>query len=332
MSFFSYCKTGLVGLYFALHTMNPTAFAQGIVSSTTAPKPVSPSAPKKDGIGTSTPNSGPSSSGKGRAKGNTGKNAKTPPPPAKPEPLPELPPPLAEQTLPYPVRYISRPFTLPKGLNDAHLNLPVAAFSENGEEHVYVLPYFSNFQYRQSLTNDFNLIWNPLPLGVHYQPKRTETMITGVAWELGWHFQGNFGLRPQFTSYLRQTLNKKTAFEMELIYFSFIPFASAPSIWSSNFRLGPVYQQSERFAVSPRVALAMNNMRFARVYQHRTPIEAPGVLSSSTQITFPFSLWMAWTPSSNWDISLEYALLGSSFNSKQEAHIQMLTLGLTGRW
>ncbi len=264
----------------------------------------------------------------------TGSKKKTPrpqptPQPAQPAPLPPLPPPLAEQSLPYPLRYIDRPFTIPKGMYDILFTFSVTNM-ESTKQQFELLGYLSEFQVRQPLTNDFNLLWKPLPLGIHYQPKRSETTVSGVGWNLGWMFQGNLGYKPEFISYLRHTLDAKTAIEMDLNYFTFIPFKAFPSIWSGTFRIGPIFQQSERLAVSPRFGMTLENVLRARLYQPgRTHFETR-VTSESARVTFPYSLWVNYAVSPALDVSFEYSVLGSGF--REETSVQLATLGITGHW
>ncbi len=257
--------------------------------------------------------------------------ARTPAPlPAKPEPLPQLPPPFAEQSLPFPVRFIDRPYTLPKGLHEFNLTGGLASAESLGYG-VELLPYLTGIAYRQPLTNDMSLIWNPLPLGVQYQPKRAETTLTGVSWSIGWQHLGNVGAKPQFSSYMRSNFDRKRALEMELNLFMLLPFDKAPSLWSGAFRIGPLFQQSETLALSPRLSISIDNLRLESVFrQGRTPIESRDVTSESARLTFPFSLWVGWAVSPRFDTNLEYTLLGSGFRTGTYTHLGLLTL--TGRW
>ncbi len=269
----------------------------------------------------------------------TGTKKKLPAPeptprPAQPAPLPPLPPPLAEQSLPYPLRYIDRPFTIPKGMYDLFVSL-TAANSESTRKEMQLLGYLTELRFRQPITNDFNLLWQPLPLGVHYQPKRSETTVSGVGWNLGWMFQGNLGYKPEFSSYLRHTLDTKRAIEMDLHYYFFLPFKAAPSIWSGSiwsgtFRIGPVFQQTDKLAFSPRIGMTLENVLLSRLFRPgRTHIETR-VRSASARITFPFSLWLNWAIAPSLDASFDYSILGSGF--REDAAIQLFTFGLTGRW
>ncbi|MCM2281059.1 MAG: autotransporter outer membrane beta-barrel domain-containing protein [Bdellovibrionaceae bacterium] len=259
-----------------------------------------------------------------------GKKEQPIPQPVKPDPLPALPPPLAEQLLPFPVRYIDRPFTLPAGLHELSL-LGGVASAESLGHGIQALPYLTEFEYRQPLTNDLTLVWNPLPLGVLYQPKRTETTVTGVSWSVGWQHLGNVGAKPQFISYLRTNMNKASALEMRLNLFMLLPFDKASSLWSGAFRIGPVFQQSDRLALSPRLAVSIDNLRLESVFREdRTPIESRDVTSETARLTFPFSFWIGWSISPRFDLNLEYTLLGSGFRSGTYTHLG--TMSIAGRW
>lgn len=228
------------------------------------------------------------------------------------------------------MRYIDRPYTLPSGLHELTLTGGLASAESLGHG-VQVLPYLTEFEYRQPLSNDLSLIWNPIPLGVQYQPKRTETTVTGVSWSLGWQYLGNIGAKPQFTSYLRSSLNKGSAVEMKLNLFMLLPFDKASSLWSGSFRIGPVFQQTDRLALGPRVSVSIDNLRLESVFREdRTPIESRDVTSKTARLTFPLGIWASWSISPRFDASLEYTLLGSGFRSGTYTHLG--TLALSGRW
>jgi hypothetical protein len=249
--------------------------------------------------------------------------------PVMPAPLPQLPPPLAEQALPYPIEFIDRPYTLPVGLHDVAIRSSVVSVTD--AEEVVVPVYLVDFKYRQPLTNDFSLVWNPFPLGILHQPKRTDDTVTGVSWSVGYQYQGNFGVLPQFQSFRRQKLNRSSAIEMELTYFTFIPFKKAGSVWSGSFRIGPLFQQSAKFALSPRIMLAVDNITLSQAYGYpRTMIENTLLTTKKAHFHFPFSLWFGYAFRPMFDVTLEYTLLGSGLGQNQYVHIG--TLGGTLRW
>ncbi len=249
--------------------------------------------------------------------------------PVMPSPLPKLPPPLAEQALPYSLEFIDRPYTLPVGLHGLTATTSVASVSAS--EETIVPLYLLDVKYRQPLTNDFTLVWNPFPLGILHQPRRTNETVTGVSWSVGYQYQGNFGVLPQFSSFRRQKLNRSSAIEMELTYFTFIPFKKAGSVWSGSFRIGPLFQQTSKFAMSPRITLAVDNVSLEQSYgSPRTEIENQHLTTKKAQFHVPFSLWFGYAVQPMFDITLEYTLLGSGLGNNQYVHLG--TLGGTLRW
>ena len=252
------------------------------------------------------------------------------PKPVLPSPLPQLPPTLAEQTLPFPLEFIDRPYTPPDDLNE--LVLRGSATSLNSDANDILFPYYLlDFKYRQSLTSDFALIWNPLPFGIQHQPKRTDTTLTGVSWSVGWQYQGNLGVLPQFSSFLRYKPNPKDAVEMELSYWTFVPFAKAGSVWTGSFRIGPIFQQSRRFAISPRLHVVLDNIRLEMLYgEKRVRIEDKLLNVEKAQVHLPFSLWMGWALQPKFDVTFEYSLIGTGLGSGHYA--QLATLGTNLRW
>jgi hypothetical protein len=252
------------------------------------------------------------------------------PEPVLPQPLPQLPPPLAEQKLPYPLEFIDRPYTLPVGSKDLTLRGSAVNISTNRKE-VHVPIYLAEIEFRKPITNDFTVVFNPLPLGLQHQPKRTTTTQTGVSWNVGWQYQGNYGVLPQFESFLRYKLWAKSAIEMQLTYWTFIPFKKAGSVWTGQFRIGPIFQQTRRFAMSPRIAVVVDNIRLDQIYLPvRTPIENQQLTAEKAQIHLPFNFWMGYAMNERWDVTFEYTLLGTGLGGHTYVHLG--TLGLTARW
>src|SRR5690349_14594687 len=95
----------------------------------------------------------------------------------------------------YPSREIDRPYTLPKGVAAWHVPASYSVVSTNTS------PASSSFAinplvWQSALSDDWNLIWFPVPLGVSHQFMNTEknrlgfTFVTGVGYGSyqGWFF------------------------------------------------------------------------------------------------------------------------------------------------
>jgi hypothetical protein len=66
----------------------------------------------------------------------------------------------------FPSRYIDRPYTLPSGVHEFDFRV-AGSFPLNPDVYTY---YYINASYRQALSGDYTLLWDPLPLGIQYQP------------------------------------------------------------------------------------------------------------------------------------------------------------------
>src|ERR1700731_2706504 len=63
-------------------------------------------------------------------------------------------------------RFIDRPYTLPVGVHELDFS---ATTSLPLEQEAYT-SIDIGFSYRQALSENFTLLWAPLPLGLQYQP------------------------------------------------------------------------------------------------------------------------------------------------------------------
>jgi hypothetical protein len=96
-------------------------------------------------------------------------------------------------------RVIDRPFTLPN-----RLDAWVSDFStrvEQGSRLKFANPTGDVFQWRQSLTDDWELEWGPLPLGVRHQLRYDSSGFSGIeiAMAPGYSTSEGWGVMPDLT-------------------------------------------------------------------------------------------------------------------------------------
>lgn len=184
--------------------------------------------------------------------------------------------------------------------------------------------YVVDFELRQGLDENYSVIWAPLPTGIAYRfPPRWEDIESGGSWSLDFLNQGKLGVKPRFDSYFRKLISAATAIEIELEYFTFTPFRSAPnSLWTLDLKAGPLFQITDSFALKPIIEVAFNDNILFEAYP-----ESPEK-SEAIKTVFPLSLLADFQLPSGTHIGAEYSFRGLGLNQSFRTQI----LNLYGKW
>ncbi|MCC6278902.1 MAG: hypothetical protein IT289_13395 [Oligoflexia bacterium] len=137
----------------------------------------------------------------------------------------------------YPTQELDRPYTLPDGIKSYEIWTFTGISGQTGAVGIYP------FIWQQSLSDNFTLVWTPLPLGLRYQILRTENHtlgVTGVYLLLGgigsldykFKFSENMGVVLQ-ASYL--------VFDFPLLY----------KYESNNYSGGLMIQITDKWSLTP---------------------------------------------------------------------------------
>jgi len=208
----------------------------------------------------------------------------------------------------YPLREIDRPFTLPEGLA-TWSTLGLYQYEEvddsfgktSNETIIPALPLF----WRQSLSDDWNLVWAPIPLAAMFQIRNDKKAVTGLtfgpagkccsdSWSIGFHVEYSH----------RQILNDTTALEFQPAIQPLIP-GGEKAVWDlqTSASTGALYQASDRVAVraglTPLVRrdrrLAWNGTLGSSDFNIRT--------DDSWRFVLPLYAGFTWAAGRQWDFS-----------------------------
>jgi hypothetical protein len=201
----------------------------------------------------------------------------------------------------YPQRQIDRPYTLPKGIAAWQPEwysdkLKSSVGSSNSTD-------FSVLIWTQSLSDDLNIIWAPLPLALRYQIGRSESNVYGVSagisklayksddkWTIGMGISGY--QRHQFADWLAlvTTLSLENVIRTK---------SNSSDSWGAEFAAGPLFQISNDIAVLPKIHYA---------YERNFPsvIDIPDQLQSKTYKLIPLSVTIGWNLGRQWELQALY--------------------------
>jgi len=201
----------------------------------------------------------------------------------------------------YPQRQIDRPYTLPKGLaawepgwhSDS---LKYSGGSTNATS-------FNPLVWTQSLSNDLNIVWLPLPLYLRYQIDRTDSDVYGVSLgftEFGYSTIDKWTLGMAVSGYQRHNLNDWLALVTTLSLKNVIRTkGNSSDSWGAELAAGPLFQVSDDIALLPRIHYA---------YERNYPsvFDKPDTFESKTYKLAPLSIMISWNLSRQWDLQADY--------------------------
>jgi hypothetical protein len=158
----------------------------------------------------------------------------------------------------YPSSKLDRPFTLPEGMSEAHVNLPMGYFKETGFYDLQQpLPLYAYWTH--AVSDRFSFIWFFLPLGFRYTLQESSQNKMGI------EFFNHLG--PPETPYLspylvwtdRYRLSQDWELEFRLGFQSVFEFKQGRVDLSSMWNIGPNWQILPWMCVRPWAVVMWNN-------------------------------------------------------------------------
>lgn len=217
----------------------------------------------------------------------------------------------------YPERHIDRPYTLPKGTNLWKTTIYYANYKDqdNGSEDFF-LPY--PFIWNQPITDNFNLIWSPLPLSFQYQFVNTEKHTAGVSGGTGIGYSSDDGLfvNPLISGYYKIRLGDSIAIENYLTAEKMFGDDDDDDSWRVEYRTGPLFQILDRVAISPRLHLAVDNSN-GRAFNFDSDHTFE---ENDTQYAFPVSLWIGWSLHKQLELNFDYTYRAFGYSNDFIGH------------
>lgn len=201
----------------------------------------------------------------------------------------------------YPRRQIDRPYTLPKGL--ATWEPDWYSHSLKSSSGSTKATNFNALVWTQSLSDDLNIVWHPLPLILRYQIDRTDRNVYGVSlgvskfgystddkWTIGMVMSG--GLRHNFNDWLALV----TTLSLEHVIRT---KGNSGDSWGAELSAGPFFQITDDIAILPKIYYALEHNYPSAIYK-------PETLESKTYSLVPLSILISWNLSRQWEFQINY--------------------------
>jgi hypothetical protein len=185
----------------------------------------------------------------------------------------------------YPRRQIDRPYTIPQGLATWEPQWHSDSIkSENDSENS---SNFSALVWTQSLSDDLNIVWYPLPLFLRYQIKKTDHNVYGVSTgvsTLSYKSDNKWTVGIGIYGYQRHSLNDWLALVTTLSFEHVVRTKpDSGNSWGADLSVGPLFQVSDDIAILPGIHYS---------YEHNYPavIDIPDTLERKTYRLMPLSI------------------------------------------
>jgi hypothetical protein len=218
----------------------------------------------------------------------------------------------------YPRREIDRPYTLPEGVATWHIPI-VTGVVQDSDESVFVPPIAVPLIWESALSDDWNLIFYPLPLGVSHQFANTESARTGFTLLNSFSYSSLRGFRliPNIAFGYRAKLDRDTALDVTPSVTLDIPFEKGESFrWSAALGVGPLFQLSETFSLKPSVSVGVTRGWTYELSSNLDDLE----VRDTTTFTLGAGLASVWSFARQWDLRPAYVYSGSTSSDGLRAH------------
>jgi hypothetical protein len=211
----------------------------------------------------------------------------------------------------FPKRQIDRPYSLPEGVS-AWKTFAVGSIIKSDQTTRYQIPIPIPLVWEDSFSDDFDLIWAPIPLGFRFQLSKTNTVLSGASFVPGFGYDSKKGLsiNPGITSLFRMYVDNYWALDSH-INFSGTYFPSEnEKEWTVGIKVGPLFQIQNNFAIKPTLTGAIHNSDD----------------SKSVNVTAPIGLWTSWLFHRQWELESTYNLSIIGYKNGHSRHQLRMTL------
>lgn len=215
----------------------------------------------------------------------------------------------------YPRRQIDRPFTLPEGI----AAWQPSWYSDNLTygNRAKTTSAFNPAVWTQSLSNDLNLVWFPLPLLLRYQIDRTEWDVYGFSigfTTLGYSSIDKWTIGCGVSGYQRHNFNDWLALVSTLSFESVVRTKSKTSdSWGADLAVDPMLQMSDAISLLPQIHYALER-------NYPSVFDKPDTLESKTYSLAPLSVAISWNMNRHWELQTyyQYKSIGYPDNIREE--------------
>lgn len=201
----------------------------------------------------------------------------------------------------YPKRRIDRPYTLPKGVATWEPSWDYKSVNYDG--NIDREDSYSVLIWTQSLTDNLNITWFPLPLLLSYQIYRTEQIVYGMdigITNLSYSTENKWIIGTVMSGYQRFKFNRWLALGSRLSLEDVIRTRKADDdSWDVELATGPIFQISDDIAVHPKIHYAVER-------NYPSINDRPETLKNNTYYLIPASIVVSWNLDRQWELIVGY--------------------------
>jgi opacity protein-like surface antigen len=231
----------------------------------------------------------------------------------------------------YPRRQIERPYTLPDGVaawtltagwqhSSIQQNDPmVAQYTDTSSSAVL------NSTWQQSLSDDWTLLWLPIPLGVMHQFTKTESDMVGATFAMGFAYSSlnGFDLRPTLSLQERHYFSKNLALDITPSFSPRIPFQEGQSFdWAAGVSVAPFLQLTDALAFQPGLTLGavrQSSPKYGLIASNDV------LTANANQFVLPLFAQLSWNLSRQWDLKASYSYSSIGYKDDYKNHTGALS-------
>lgn len=222
----------------------------------------------------------------------------------------------------YPRREIDRPYTVPEGVATWHIPT-IFGVVKDANESVTLPPVPVPLIWETALSDDWNLLFYPLPLGVSHQFSNTESARTGFTLLNSFSYSSvsGFRLMPNLSFGYRLKTSAELAIDFTPSVTLDIPFESGePFYWAAGINVGPLFQLSDTFALKPNTTLGLSRgWAFSRAGDlDKLEIE------DTTEFSLSLGVSSVWSFARQWDLRPSYTFAGLASGTSLKAHLGVI--------
>lgn len=197
---------------------------------------------------------------------------------------------------------IDRPYTLPEGVTSwSTVAFFQSAKDKEGSSSVFPVPI--PLLWQTSLSDNWNLIWAPIPLAVSHQLSYSKDEVVGATFGIIPGYASGLGFRisPVLEGYYRHRLGTRLALEATPSVSASYYTEQGPWRWYTGLKVGPLFQVTDTLAFRTKVSF---NATYGEASLNS--VSSSLLPELSTRFTVPLSASVNWNFHRQWDAGLSY--------------------------
>ncbi len=181
-------------------------------------------------------------------------------------------------------------------------------------------------EYRSRVSDQYQIIWAPFPLGIQYQVQNDSQIQAVGSWSLGLAHFGVLGMKPRFNGLMRQKIDGRRSFEVAIEYYIFIPFNARPALGTLGLATGLRSQLSNLITLVPSIQLLYNDIVLRKLASSDDDFSRG---QDDLRLTIPISVLCELMTSDSNRLGFEYSYRGLGLPQRYDAHIASISFSTT---